>query len=97
MSTVTRLTPEARDWLEGRAVTLSASVRHGCCGGHADVPVAEAGPPDDPQRYRRDVVDGVEIYVDERLKGVFAGPVTVALDGWARWRRLVVLDGVHDR
>jgi hypothetical protein len=95
MTAVAHVTPQAQHWLGGRAVTLYASLRHGCCGGHAELPIAHAGAPDDRSRYRVEVVEGVEVFVDERLTDVLTGPVTVAVDGWARWRRLVVLDGVH--
>ena len=97
MTAVASVTPQAQHWLGGRAVTLYASLRHGCCGGHAELPIAEVGAPDDPSGYRVEVVAGVEVFIDERLIDVFTEPVTVAVDGWARWRRLVVLDGVHQR
>jgi hypothetical protein len=89
-----RIDAEARVWLAGRgaALTLRGSRRHGCCGGTAFVPVAEAGPPANPARYRVQRVDGIDVYVED---GVAPGPdpLEVALDTIWRWGRLRV-DGV---
>ncbi|HSM67357.1 MAG TPA: CC/Se motif family (seleno)protein [Ilumatobacteraceae bacterium] len=80
----------ARAHLAGRPVHVRASRRHGCCGGTAAVPVAEPGKPEDLDGTRRFEVEGTVVYVD---RTVFAadGTWTIDTDGFARWRRLVVL------
>ncbi len=88
-----QITESARALLAGRAVHVRASRRHGCCGGAAAVPVAEPGAPDDLDGVERFDVAGTEIYVDRRLSGA-SGSWTIDTDGFARWRRLVVLGHV---
>jgi hypothetical protein len=84
---VPTLTAAAVDHLDGRPLVLRASPRHGCCGGHAAVPVAEVGPPRDPTGYRR-VEDGpLTCFVDADL-GADPGSWTVDAAGIGRWRRL---------
>jgi hypothetical protein len=86
------LSPAAVEHLAGRPLVLRASPRHGCCGGHALVPVAEAGPPTDPDRYRR-VEDGpVVCFVDPALDPELLAGWYVDAVGFGRWRRLY-LDG----
>jgi len=92
---VAHVTEPARRWLDGRAVTVHAALRHGCCGGSAELPVAGVGEPPDQDRFRRVAVDGLDVFEDVRLDELYPGPLTVALDGFGRWRRLVVLEGVH--
>ena len=87
------LTPAALAHLDGRSVLLRGSPRHGCCGGSAVLPVAELGPPREPDRYR-ELHDGeVTWYVEEPLLAA-AGGWTVDVVGIGRWRRLV-LDGAE--
>lgn len=85
-----QVTAAARALLAGRPVHVRSSRRHGCCGGAASVPVAEPGLPaalDDVVRFD---VSGIEVYVDRGLLGAY-GSWTIDTDGFARWRRLVVL------
>ncbi len=88
MTTVT-LTPAARDWVQrlGGALTLRASPQHGCCGGHAAVPMAEARVPEAREDYAVLVVEGVTVYLANALS---EGPYQVDLEGIWRWKRLVV-------
>lgn len=83
------LDPAARDWVlaRGGILTVRASPQHGCCGGHAAVPRAEATPPGEPERHDCLVVDGVEVHL---AKVLGPGPYRVELDGFWRWRRLTV-------
>lgn len=83
-------TSAAVDHLDGRPLVLRASPRHGCCGGHAAVPVAEVGPPQDPTRYRRVEGGPVTCFVDPDL-GVDPGAWAVDAAGIGRWRRLQLL------
>jgi hypothetical protein len=88
-----RLTPAAVGHLGGRPLLLRVSPRHGCCGGHALLPVAEAGPPDDPDGYRREVADGITCFVDPQLGDDLSG-WTIDAYGIGRWTRLQI-DGAE--
>jgi hypothetical protein len=85
------VSPAAVEHLAGRPLVLRASPRNGCCGGRALVPVAEPGPPAEPDRYQR--LDGgpVACFVDPRL-GALPDGWHVDVAGFGRWRRLQ-LDG----
>ena len=83
------LTRAAIDHLDGRPLVLRASPRHGCCGGHALLPVAEVGPPAQPDHYTTVQADEVTCFVDPRLSDAVAG-WTVDAVGFARWRRLTI-------
>jgi hypothetical protein len=85
-----QITDSARALLDGRAVHVRSSRRHGCCGGAASVPVAEPGTPETLDDVERFDVSGIEIYVDRGLCGT-DGSWTIDTDGFGRWRRLVVL------
>lgn len=63
------ITPRAHEWLKskGGVVTVRLSPRHGCCGGGADIAVAEARAPDAPERFTRLERDGVVLYIDPTL------------------------------
>lgn len=86
------LTPAARRWAQehGGAITLRQSLRHGCCGGSARVPVAEIGEAKEPAKYVEEVVDDVRIFRDSSLAIDGATPITIDLAGLWRWRCLVV-------
>ncbi len=85
-----RLSPEARQWLQGRhdAVTLRVSPRHGCCGGTAGVPVAEPGTPVDPAAFQRVVVDGITVFLAPELESGEA--FTIRVEGFLGLKRLFV-------
>lgn len=63
------VTLRAREWLreKGRVATVRLSPRHGCCGGGADIAVAEARAPDEPERYTRLEFDDVTLHIDPSL------------------------------
>ena len=84
------LTESAHALLAGRPVHVRASRRHGCCGGAASVPVAEPGTPETLDDVERFEVSGTVVYVDRGVVGA-DGSWTIDTDGFARWRRLVVL------
>ncbi|MDZ7676086.1 MAG: CC/Se motif family (seleno)protein [Acidimicrobiales bacterium] len=90
-----RLTDGAAEHLAGRPLVVRASLRNGCCGGSAPVPVAEIGPPTDAASFTVMHLGGIEVHVDPRL-----GPVdglVVDVDGLWRWRRLrVECERPHD-
>lgn len=92
MSDVT-LSAAARDWVHqhGGVVTLRAAPQHGCCGGHAAVPVAEARTPRSPDGFERSTIEGVEVY---RAPELSEGPYRIELEGLWRWQRLAVEGGV---
>lgn len=84
------LTASAHAYLAGRPVHVRSSPRHGCCGGSASIPVAEPGAPEELDDVERFEVSGTVVYVDQGLLGVDSS-WTIDTDGFARWRRLVVL------
>jgi hypothetical protein len=85
-----QLTASAQALLDGRAVHVRSSPRHGCCGGAASVPVAEPGAPETLDDVERFDVSGTEVYVNRGLLGADCS-WTIDTDGFGRWRRLVVL------
>lgn len=84
-----RITEAAREWLiaNGGMLTLRAATRHGCCGGSAGVPVAEARMPDDPAALEYSDEAGLRIW---REHGLADAAMLVDIDGFGRWQRLVV-------
>jgi hypothetical protein len=87
------LTPDAVEHLAGRPLLLRASARHGCCGGHALLPVAEVGPPEDPDGYRTERIGAVTCFVDPLL-GDDLGSWTIDAFGIGRFKRLQI-DGAQ--
>lgn len=87
--TLVTLTPAARDWVlaQGGVMTMRAAPRHGCCGGHAAVPMAEVRVPEARNDYGTLSVDGVTVHLAKVLS---EGPYRVDLEGFWRWKRLVV-------
>ncbi|WP_416137313.1 CC/Se motif family (seleno)protein [Halomonas sp. HK25] len=79
----------AREWLrkKGGVATVRLSPRHGCCGGSADIAVAEARTPDEPGRYTRLEVEGVTLHIDPTL--VDQG-LRLDVEGFLGLRRLFV-------
>ena len=85
-----RVSPDAQDWIRrhGGAVMLRFSMRHGCCGGTAGVPVADAAEPADASGYRVEVHGGIRVYVANDL--VVTEPLNIRLEGFLGFRRLFV-------
>jgi hypothetical protein len=81
------VTAAAVEHLAGRPLVLRLSPRHGCCGGHALVPVVEVGPPTPSDGYRRLDQGAVTCFVDQRL-GDEPASWRVDVAGIGRWRRL---------
>ncbi len=90
MTTAPVLTADTIAYLAGRPVHVRSSRRHGCCGGTASVPTAEVGVPAALEGFERFDVSGTTVYVDARLVADGA-PWAIDVDGFARWRRLVVV------
>jgi hypothetical protein len=87
------LTPSAVEHLDGRPLVLRVERRNGCCGGHTVVPVADIGPPAEPERYTAVPTDDeVVCYLDPLLLDV-AAAARVDVVGIGRWRRLY-LEGI---
>jgi hypothetical protein len=84
-----RITEAAREWLvaNGGMLTLRVATRHGCCGGSAGVPVAEARMPDDPAALEQSDEAGLCIW---RERGLADVALLVDIDGFGRWKRLIV-------
>lgn len=85
-----RITPEARRWLEERGgeVTLRPSPRHGCCGGTAEVPVAEARRPARSAEYETIEIGSVRVHLAHALG--LQGPMEVRLETLMGFGRLFV-------
>jgi len=100
------LEPEARDYLResGGHVTVRASRRHGCCGGTAFLPMADAGRPDDLASFMRWEDGDVTVWLSRRfMDPVEDGatgsdtaaarapfPIRIGLDRFLGFRRLRV-------
>ncbi|CAN0551593.1 unnamed protein product [Ectocarpus sp. 12 AP-2014] len=74
----------------GGTVTIRLSPRYGCCGGSANIAVAEAHQPDNAKQFQRHVQNDVTIYIVPEL--INAG-LHVGVEGWWKLRHLYV-DGV---
>jgi hypothetical protein len=83
--------PAAREYIAARggAVTLRGSRRHGCCGGTAFVPVADAESPPDPDAYRSVEIDGITVFIEDDVT-TGTEPLVIGLDTLWRWGRLRV-------
>lgn len=83
------VTTRARDWLrkKGSVATVRLSPRHGCCGGRADIAVAEARPPDWPERYVRLELEDVTLHVDPMLADQ---GLTIDVEGFLGLKHLMV-------
>lgn len=86
-----RLEAGAAEWVarQGGVISLRPSPRHGCCGGTAPVPVAEARRPDDPSGWLARHIDGITVYLHPAMAG-HSAPLVVRAEGVLRWRRLFV-------
>ncbi|MWJ27042.1 hypothetical protein GPM19_02290 [Halomonas sp. ZH2S] len=64
-----KVSDRAREWLKskGGVATVRLSPRHGCCGGGADITVAEARVPDAPERYTCVEQEEVTLHIDPAL------------------------------
>lgn len=84
----------AQAWVadRGGSLTVRTATRHGCCGGSAAVPVAEARKPDQPEAYEQHIRGDVTVYVALHLSGE---PLSVDLDRFGPWTRLIVEGAVQ--
>ncbi|AQU82930.1 MULTISPECIES: CC/Se motif family (seleno)protein [unclassified Halomonas] len=74
----------------GGILTVRLSPRHGCCGGLANVAVAEANLPADPSLYQRHHYEDITLFIDPTLVGQ---GLRVNVEGWWKLRHLYV-DGL---
>ncbi|MDT8878548.1 CC/Se motif family (seleno)protein [Halomonas saccharevitans] len=83
------ISDRAREWLRkhGGVAMVRLSPRHGCCGGRADIAVAEARTPDAPEYFTRLERDDVVLYIDPTL--VDQG-LTLDVEGFRGLRHLFV-------
>lgn len=75
---------------QGGVVTIRLSPRHGCCGGLANLAVAEARYPNDIQHFQHHIQDDISVYIAPELANE---NLRVGAEGWWKLRRLYV-DGV---
>lgn len=75
---------------QGGVVTVRLSPRHGCCGGLANVAVAEANIPTDPSLYQSHRYQNITLFIDPALIGQ---GLSINIEGWWKLRHLYV-DGL---
>lgn len=78
---------------QGGVVTVRLSPRHGCCGGLANVAVAEASAPKDPSLYQRHSDEDITLFIATAL--AYQG-LRVDVEGFWKLRHLYV-DGSNPR
>ncbi|CEP35581.1 MULTISPECIES: CC/Se motif family (seleno)protein [unclassified Halomonas] len=76
---------------QGGVVTVRLSPRHGCCGGLANVAVAEASAPKDPSLYQRHSDEDITLFIATEL--AYQG-LRVDVEGFWKLRHLYV-DGSY--
>lgn len=74
----------------GGEVTVRLSPRHGCCGGVANVAVAEANSPADSSLYQRHSYQDITLFIAPELVGQ---GLTINVEGFWKLRHLYV-DGL---
>ncbi|MBT2770778.1 hypothetical protein J7J47_00855 [Halomonas sp. ISL-60] len=72
---------------QGGVVTVRLSPRHGCCGGLANVAVAEACAPKDPSLYQRHRDEDITLFIAQEL--AYQG-LRVDIEGFWKLRHLYV-------
>ncbi|MBF60076.1 hypothetical protein KF947_03025 [Halomonas sp. FeN2] len=92
MDSVIELGGNALDFIkqQGGVVTIRLSPKHGCCGGLANIAVAEANEPLDASRYQHYHYQGITIFIDPTLVGQ---GLRVEIEGFWKLRHLYV-DGL---
>lgn len=78
---------------QGGVVTVRLSPRHGCCGGLANVAVAEVSAPKDPSLYQRHSDEDITLFIATEL--AYQG-LRVDVEGFWKLRHLYV-DGSYPR
>ncbi|MGP9765657.1 CC/Se motif family (seleno)protein [Halomonas sp. AOP13-D3-9] len=78
---------------QGGVVTVRLSPRHGCCGGLANVAVAEASAPKDPSLYQRHSDEDITLFIATELA---YQELRVDVEGFWKLRHLYV-DGSNPR
>ncbi|HDZ45363.1 hypothetical protein LCGC14_0379560 [marine sediment metagenome] len=75
----------------GGVVTVRLSPKYGCCGGVANIVVAEASSPIDPSPYQyHSCYEGIGLFIDQALVGQ---GLYINVEGWWKLRHLYV-DGL---
>ncbi|MGM0833197.1 MAG: CC/Se motif family (seleno)protein [Pseudomonadota bacterium] len=89
MKHVIEIDSDAIDFIkqQGSAVTVRLSPRHGCCGGLANLAVAEAQSPNATQHYQHHVQENISIYIAPEL--AHQG-LRIGVEGWWKFRHLYV-------
>ncbi|MEA2119353.1 CC/Se motif family (seleno)protein [Halovibrio sp. HP20-50] len=69
MNNVIDISSDALDFIkqQGGVVTVRLSPRYGCCGGSANVAVAEATSPADPSLYQRHCAQAITLFIESAL------------------------------
>lgn len=89
MDSVIDIDGNALDFIkqQGGIVTIRLSPKHGCCGGLANVAVAEAKQPTDPAPYQQHRYQDITLFIDPALVGQ---GLSVNIEGWWKLRHLYV-------
>lgn len=92
MNSVIEIDDSALDFIkqQGGVITIRLSPKHGCCGGSANLAVAEARCPDETQTYLHHIQDDIAIYIVPVLTNE---NLRIGTEGWWKFRRLYV-DGI---
>ncbi|MBR9906320.1 MAG: hypothetical protein GYB15_22165 [Gammaproteobacteria bacterium] len=95
MSSAIDIGSKALDFIQqrGGVLTVRLSPRHGCCGGLANVAVAEASAPKDPSLYQRHSDEDITLFIATEL--AYQG-LRVDVEGFWKLRHLYV-DGSYPR
>ncbi|RUR33910.1 hypothetical protein ELY33_01345 [Vreelandella andesensis] len=72
---------------QGGVVTVRLSPRHVCCGGIANLAVAEARLPDNTQHFQHHIQDDISVYITPDLA---AQGLRIGVEGWWKLRHLYV-------
>lgn len=89
MDDAIEITSSAKAFIKqkGGVVTVRLSPRHGCCGGLANVAVAEATSPADPSLYQRHSDKNLTLFIAPELVGQ---GLRVDVEGFWKLRHLYV-------
>ncbi|MCA1771860.1 MAG: hypothetical protein LC677_04225 [Halomonas sp.] len=92
MDIVIDISSNALDFIKqhGGVVTVRLSPKYGCCGGSANVAVAEASAPKDPSLYQNHRDEDITLYIAQEL--AYQG-LRIDVEGFWKLRHLYV-DGL---
>ncbi len=86
------VTPEAAAFIreKGGSVVLRSTVKLGCCGGRAELVMAEIGEPRSDDDFEHRHIDGLSLHAERGLIDDLGIPIRIGLDQMFRMRTLYV-------